>query len=406
MCGAGEYNCGYVPTAAGAAADKRCGVTAIVLFDLRRQGRVGRILLADADGARLPLARACMQEKIGEAYKGMDVSVESWPKDEASGSFDAGACAAAMDTMQPGDAVIIFTPDPTHMGLASAAIARGLHVLVAKPIVKLLAEHVALAEAAAAAGVLCAVEYHKRWDPIYNDARERARGLGDFSFFSSMMTQRKAQLDTFAAWAGKSSDISFYLNSHHIDILCWMLEGRARPEQVSAAASFGVADARLQRANVEDTITLMVTVSCCARERERVRCHTLSLSLNNCIMRTHSSARDPARSHLPCHTFCPLPPSPSPLPVVQFRNASGSSGHAIFTSSWVAPTADCHTQQGFHYMGHAGEIRCDQAHRGYSMSSDAPGATGSLAGGRACRRALARAGPSESSRSPKNKARF
>jgi hypothetical protein len=56
MVGAGEYNVGYVPTAAGAAADKRCGVTAICLFDMRRRGMVNRILLADADGTRLPLA--------------------------------------------------------------------------------------------------------------------------------------------------------------------------------------------------------------------------------------------------------------------------------------------------------------------------------------------------------------
>ena len=98
MVGAGEYNVGYVPTAAGAAPDKRCGVTAIVLFDLRRRGKVGRILLADADGRRLPLARACMDEKIGRAYVDMDTTVECWPKDETV-AFDAGAPAAAMDSL-------------------------------------------------------------------------------------------------------------------------------------------------------------------------------------------------------------------------------------------------------------------------------------------------------------------
>ena len=81
MVGAGEYNVGFVPTAAGAAADKRCGVVAICLFDMRRRGMVGRILLADADGTRLPLARACMAEKIGAAYVGLDTTVECWPKD-------------------------------------------------------------------------------------------------------------------------------------------------------------------------------------------------------------------------------------------------------------------------------------------------------------------------------------
>jgi len=33
--------------------------------------------------------------------------------------------------------------------------------------------------------------------------------LGDFSFFTSYMSQPKFQLETFRAWAGKSSDISF-----------------------------------------------------------------------------------------------------------------------------------------------------------------------------------------------------
>lgn len=36
------------------------------------------------------------------------------------------------------------------------------------------------------------------------------------------MAQPKVQLDTFKAWAGLSSDINYYLNSHHIDIHNWM----------------------------------------------------------------------------------------------------------------------------------------------------------------------------------------
>lgn len=260
-----------------------------------------------------------MDEKIG-AFRAMDTSIECWPKDETC-AFDVEAPSTAMDSLEKGDCVIIFTPDSTHFSLASAALKRGLHVLVAKPVVKVLSEHLALAAAAKESGVIAAVEYHKRWDPIYSDARERARGFGPFSFFSAMMTQRRAQLDTFAGWAGKSSDISYYLNSHHIDILAWTLEGRARPESVTAAASHGVADAYLGRP-CEDTITLMTT----------------------------------------------------------WRNANGTVGHSVTTASWVAPTADCHTQQGFHYMGHGGEIRADQAHRGYSMSANIDnGGTGALA---------------------------
>ena len=76
------------------------------------------------------------------------------------------------------------------------------------------------------------VEFHKRWDPMYVDARERIRQLGDCGFFHSYMSQPKIQLNTFRQWAGRSSDISYYLNSHHIDFHAWALQGtppRSRP---------------------------------------------------------------------------------------------------------------------------------------------------------------------------------
>jgi D-galacturonate reductase len=48
-------------------------------------------------------------------------------------------------------------------------------------------------------------------------------------------------------------------------------------------------------------------------------------------------------------------------------------GTAVYTSSWIAPPSDVHSQQRFFYMGHKGEVTIDQAHRGYSMSSDTVG---------------------------------
>lgn len=127
-------------------------------------------------------------------------------------------------------------------------------------------------QAARAKKVFVMVEFHKRFDPIYIDARAKARTFGDFGcvlcvfvayryvtvpitmetlsshrarwahytfcvlrkfttivhqcrYFSSYMSQPNFQLDTFRAWAGKSSDISYYLNSHHIDVHCWISEG-------------------------------------------------------------------------------------------------------------------------------------------------------------------------------------
>jgi len=64
-------------------------------------------------------------------------------------------------------------------------VRRGVHVLVTKPVVQTLEQHLELARAAADANVLVAVEVHKRWDPIYVEARDRLRGLGDLGYFAA-----------------------------------------------------------------------------------------------------------------------------------------------------------------------------------------------------------------------------
>jgi len=58
------------------------------------------------------------------------------------------------------------------------------------------------------------------------------------------------------------------------------------------------------------------------------------------------------------------------LSVVWENIKDRSRGHAVYTSSWIAPTSDVHSQQRWHYMGQKGEVMVDQAHRGYSMATD------------------------------------
>jgi D-galacturonate reductase len=311
MVGTGEYTTGYVHNGASGS-DKSAGVVALSLFDMRRRGKVGRLMMAGTNGRKFPGIRRHLHSAIARVYKDLDVSFESFPADDVEG--DAHAFLTAMDALRPGDVVTVFTPDDTHFGIAMEAVDRGLHVLVAKPIVKTLEEHLTLASAARRRGVLVAMEVHKRWDPIYADARDRIRQLGEFSFFSSFMSQPKSQLETFRSWAGKSSDISYYLNAHHIDFNVWSVGHIARPLSVTAIASCGVA--RSQGIDAEDTITIGV----------------------------------------------------------QWENTnSGSLASAFYTASWIAPKSDVHSQQRFYYLGHKGEVQIDQAHRGYSLATDATG---------------------------------
>eukprot|EP00635_Sarcinochrysidales_sp_CCMP3193_P007847 CAMPEP_0118908554 /NCGR_PEP_ID=MMETSP1166-20130328/11510_1 /TAXON_ID=1104430 /ORGANISM="Chrysoreinhardia sp, Strain CCMP3193" /LENGTH=424 /DNA_ID=CAMNT_0006847949 /DNA_START=13 /DNA_END=1287 /DNA_ORIENTATION=- len=316
--GTGEYTTGWVGKAADS--DKSTGVVGLVMLDLRKRGKVGRIGICGTNGTKLPAIRRHLQRVIGDVYEGLDPScMETYPADDV---VDRKAYLQALTHFKAGDCAIIFTPDDTHFDIASACLERGLHVMITKPPVKTLKEHSVLAAKAKAKGCVCVVEVHKRFDPIYKDAKDRIhRGdLGDFSFFQSYMSQPKHQLETFKAWAGKSSDISYYLNSHHVDFHEWAVRTFARPERVTAFASTGVATKKLDGVDTEDAITL----------------------------------------------------------AVEWRNLkTNTKGHALHTSSWIAAKGDVHSQQRFFYVGTSGEITVDQAHRGYTVTTDENGYTSS-----------------------------
>lgn len=310
MVGTGEYVTGFVD-GKGADSDKSTGVLGLVCLDLRSRGKIGRLGMVGTNGKKLPALRGHMQRVLGDVYEGIDPSIiETWPAD---GVVKRDAFRDAAAAFKPGDLAIIFTPDDTHYDIAMACVERGLHVMITKPPVKGLQQHLELVEAAKRKGVLCVAELHKRFDPIYLDARDRIRNLGPFSYYWAYMSQPKHQLETFKAWAGKSSDISYYLNSHHIDYHEWCLHGKARPVRVTAHSSTGVAKKRLDGVETEDTITIVVD----------------------------------------WHNF-----------------EDGSLGHAVYTSSWVAPKSDVHSQQRWFYMGQKGEVTVDQAHRGYTVATD------------------------------------
>lgn len=270
--------------------------------------------MVGVSGRKFPAIRAHLQKNISEAYNGMDVSFTSYPADDQS---DAEAYRTAIDALPKGSAVTIFTPDSTHFPIARYAVERGHHVLLTKPATKTLADHLALVALARERGVYVYVEHHKRFDPAYADARFQARRIGDFNYFYSYMSQPKSQLETFKAWAGRDSDISYYLNSHHVDVCEWMVRDAGwRPATVRASASAGIAEGVGCVAGTEDTITLLVDW-------------------------------------------------------VRHDGRDGKRATGIYTASWTAPMhAGVHSQQRFHYVASGGEITVDQAKRGYAVLNE------------------------------------
>lgn len=276
--------------------------------------------MVGVSGKKFPAIRAHLQKNISEAYNGLDVSFQSFPSDDTS---DPEAYRAAIEALPKGSAVTIFTPDSTHFDIAKYAIERGHHVLVTKPATKLLAHHLELLALAEAQGVFVYVEHHKRFDPAYADAKFKSKNLGDFNYFYSYMSQPKSQLETFKAWAGRESDISYYLNSHHVDVCEWMVRDAGwRPSTVRASASLGISEEVGCVKGTEDTITLLVDWT---------------------------------------------------------RPGDDKRATGIYTASWTAPmNAGVHSQQHFHYIASRGEINVNQAKRGYDVVDEADHSGSSL----------------------------
>ncbi|KAI5288095.1 hypothetical protein KEM52_001304 [Ascosphaera acerosa] len=297
MVGTGEYTTGFVGDGASTS-DKKVGVVALTMFDLRRRGKVGDLSMVGVSGRKYPQIRAHLQKNISEVYNGLDTSFTAYPEAD---QVDPEAYKAAIDALPAGSAITIFTPDTTHHPIALYAIQRKIHVLITKPATKQLAHHLELLAEARKHGVFVYVEHHKRYDPTYSDARAKARQLGDFNYFYSYMSQPKSQLETFKAWAGRESDISYYLNSHHIDV-CESMVPDYVPVRVNASASKGTAAELGCAPETEDTITLLVEW--------------------------------------------------------RKRSEPGKVATAVYTSSWTAPQkAGVHSNQYFHWMGSKGEIR-------------------------------------------------
>jgi len=78
---------------------------------MRRRGKVGRLMMAGTNGTKFPGVRRHVHESIARVYKDLDVTFESFPDDTVRS--DPHAYLAAMDALEPGDIVTVFTPDDT-----------------------------------------------------------------------------------------------------------------------------------------------------------------------------------------------------------------------------------------------------------------------------------------------------
>lgn len=141
------------------------------------------------------------------------------------------------------DVVVVATPDHLHVHPVLAALDRGRHVLVEKPLATRLVDAVGMVEEAAARRLILQVNYSQRFVPEYAWIRGR---IADGTIGRPVMVHSSKQDTIFVPtkmidWAAHTSPMLF-MSSHELDLVCWFLD--ARGVSVTALEQRGVLERR------------------------------------------------------------------------------------------------------------------------------------------------------------------
>jgi len=151
-----------------------------------------------------------------------------------------------LDRERP-DGVLIATPNQTHVPLGLAAIARGLPILVEKPLADSVASAARLVAAGRKAGVAIQTAHHRRHNPVLRRAAEILRdgGIGRLVAVTARYLSHKPRGYHDLAWRREPGGGPVLINAIH-DIDCLrMLCGEIASVQAfvsNAVRGFAVED--------------------------------------------------------------------------------------------------------------------------------------------------------------------
>ena len=179
------------------------------LFQERRRGRIGDVWLASRRGATIERCRELFPD---EAFTGFPTGAD--PEESCPDAY-----LEALDAADEKTLVVVATPDHLHTEMVLAAIDRGLHCIVEKPLCLKVAEAHQIREAAREQGIYVLTDYHKRHDRAIRAAKTRyASGeLGEVLCGHAWIEERREMpLRWFARWCGESSPFE-YIGVHYAD---------------------------------------------------------------------------------------------------------------------------------------------------------------------------------------------
>lgn len=141
--------------------------------------------------------------------------------------IDASRHVASIDELPEIDFAVIATPTQGHVELACALAARGVHLLIEKPLAESPEEAARIVEAVERAGVTLAVGHVERFNPAVR-------------MLAKMATDpRLVQFERLSPYTPRIRDsVVFDLMVHDLDLACWICGGTPTRVQASGTKVF------------------------------------------------------------------------------------------------------------------------------------------------------------------------
>lgn len=149
------------------------------------------------------------------------------------------------------DAVVLTTPDHLHGAMMVQAAHAGKHILVEKPFTTSVAEADAAVEAVRRHGVIAMCLFNHRWVPAYAQAYELLADLGEPAVAYARKDDTIFVPTEMLSWAERTT-CAWFLSSHDIDLVSWLLRDRVR--RVYATARWG----KLRGLGIETPDTIQI----------------------------------------------------------------------------------------------------------------------------------------------------
>lgn len=202
------------------------------LYHLQRSGDVGEISIVATSSARI--RDLVGQPRFEQGFPGHTFSAYPDPS-EPPEQRQPDRYREVVAAMPPRQLVLVATPDPLHHEMVRFCLEHDQHVLCVKPLVLNHADAADLAQLGREKGLFVGVEYHKRFDRRYLEARKtyRAGGFGQFKCgYACLIEPWEYRHSNFQNWfTTDQTDPFTYIGCHYVDAL-YFISG-LRPTGVS-----------------------------------------------------------------------------------------------------------------------------------------------------------------------------